>query len=158
MNDQSLRDNPGMARRKPRLGPRGRPLDTDALHMVARLVGERGRMADQLIENLHRLQDHLGCLPAPHRRALAEWMNLPMAQIEEVATFYAHFDCVEDLAERPAPITIRVCSSLPCQMAGAEALRLALLAKAIQSVSGLSKRRVSAHAMKHLPFWPESAA
>lgn len=130
MNDQSLRDNPGMARRKPRLGPRGRPLDTDALHIVARLVGERGRMADQLIENLHRLQDHLGCLPAPHRRALAEWMNLPMAQIEEVATFYAHFDCVEDLAVRPAPITIRVCSSLPCQMAGAEALRLALLAKA----------------------------
>ena len=130
MNDQSLRDNPGTARRKPRLGPRGRPLDTDALHMVARLVGERGRKADQLIENLHRLQDHLGCLPAPHRRALAEWMNLPMAQIEEVTTFYAHFDCVEDLAERPAPITIRVCSSLPCQMAGAEALRLALLAKA----------------------------
>jgi formate dehydrogenase len=87
-------------------------------------------MPDRLIENLHLLQDHLGCLPSAHRRALAEWMNLPMAQIEEVATFYAHFDCVESLDESPAPLTIRVCSSLPCQLAGAEALRLALLAKA----------------------------
>jgi formate dehydrogenase len=97
--------------------------------LVVRLTGEAGRMADRLIENLHLLQDHLGCLPTAHRRALAEWMNLPMAQIEEVATFYAHFDCVERHDERPAPVTIRVCSSLPCQLAGAEALRLALLAK-----------------------------
>ena len=129
MNEQSLRQPPGTMRRKPRLGPRGRPLDADAMTLVVRLTGEAGRMADRLIENLHLLQDHLGCLPTAHRRALAEWMNLPMAQIEEVATFYAHFDCVERHDERPAPVTIRVCSSLPCQLAGAEALRLALLAK-----------------------------
>jgi formate dehydrogenase len=130
MNEQSLRHAAGTMRRQPRLGPRGRPLDADAMTIVVRLTGELGRMPDRLIENLHLLQDHLGCLPAAHRRALAEWMNLPMAQIEEVATFYAHFDCVEDLDDRPSPVTIRVCSSLPCQLAGAEALRLALLAKA----------------------------
>jgi formate dehydrogenase len=130
MNEQSLREATGTMRRKPRLGPRGRPLDADAMTIVVRLTGELGRMPDRLIENLHLLQDHLGCLPAAHRRALAEWMNLPMAQIEEVATFYAHFDCVENLDDRPSPVTIRVCSSLPCQLAGAEALRLALLAKA----------------------------
>ena len=114
-------------RRKPRTTPRGRPLDPVALAFIQSVLQETDRTADRLIENLHVLQDRLGCLPAAHRRALAEWMNLPMAQIEEVATFYAHFDCVESLEARPAPLTIRVCASLPCQMAGAEALRLALL-------------------------------
>ena len=112
--------------RKPRHGMRGRALNQDALSLISRLIGENGRAPDALIENLHRLQDHLGCLPADHRQALAEWMNLPMAHIEEVATFYAHFDCVPTLADKPAPLTIRVCSSLPCQLAGAETLRLAL--------------------------------
>ncbi|MBU3730623.1 MAG: NADH-quinone oxidoreductase subunit F [Beijerinckiaceae bacterium] len=113
-------------RRMPRTAPRGRPLDSDAFSFIDSVLKDDDLSADRLIENLHVIQDHLGCIPATHRRALAAWMNLPMAQIEEVATFYAHFDCVETLAERPAPITIRVCSSLPCQMAGAEALRLAL--------------------------------
>ena len=114
-------------RRTPRTAPRGRPIDPTALAFIESILHETDRTADRLIENLHVVQDHLGCLPAAHRRALAEWMNLPMAQIEEVATFYAHFDCVESLEQRPAPLTIRVCASLPCQMAGAEALRLTLL-------------------------------
>ena len=113
-------------RRTPRTAPRGRPLDAEALTFIETYLHETDRAADRLIENLHVIQDRLGCIPAAHRRALAEWMNLPMAQIEEVATFYAHFDCVESLVDRPAPLTIRVCSSLPCQIAGAETLRLAL--------------------------------
>ena len=111
--------------RSTRTGPRGRPLDDTALAQIRDLVSAC-RTPDTLIENLHRIQDHLGCIPAAHRRALAEWMNLPMAHVEEVATFYAHFDCVEDAADRPAPLTIRVCTSLSCMMAGAEALRDAL--------------------------------
>lgn len=113
-------------KRKPRIAPRGRPLDHDALAWVSDLIGTDRRSSEYLVENLHRIQDALDCIPAAHRRALAEWMNLPMAQIEEVATFYAHFDCVETLADRPAPITIRVCNSLPCMMAGSDALTKAL--------------------------------
>lgn len=112
-------------RRKPRTAPRGRPLDQAVLAAVEALIGE-ARGPDRLIENLHRIQDTLGCIPAAHRRALAEAMNLPMAHIEEVATFYAHFDCVEKIEDRPAPLTIRVCDSLPCALAGAKALRDAL--------------------------------
>ena len=113
--------------RTPRTTPRGRPLDPAALAFIENTLHDADRSADRLIENLHIIQDRLGCIPAAYRRALAAWMNLPMAQIEEVATFYAHFDCVETHAEQPAPLTIRVCASLPCQLAGAEALRLALL-------------------------------
>lgn len=127
MNERPSVPSPDPSQRKPRHGVRGRALDQEALKLVAHLIGENDRAPDRLIENLHRLQDHLGCLPADHRHALAELMNLPMAQIEEVATFYAHFDCVPRLSDRPAPITIRVCASLPCQLAGAEALRVALL-------------------------------
>jgi NADH:ubiquinone oxidoreductase subunit F (NADH-binding) len=46
-----------------------------------------------------------------------------MAQTEvyEVATFYSHFDVVKDGPPPPA-ITVRVCDSLSCAMAGAESL------------------------------------
>src|SRR5205807_8817636 len=46
--------------------------------------------------------------------ALTEWY--------EVATFYAHFDVVKDRKQAPPPITVRVCDSLSCAMAGAEHL------------------------------------
>ena len=44
------------------------------------------------------------------------------AEIFEVASFYHHFDVVKEGAEAPAALTIRVCDSLSCMMAGAEDL------------------------------------
>ena len=55
-------------------------------------------------------------------RALAEAMRLSMAEVYEVASFYDHFDIVKEGEDKPAPITIRVCDSLSCMMAGAETL------------------------------------
>ena len=66
--------------------------------------------------------------------ALAEWMRLPMAEVYEVATFYAHFDVVPDGAPRPAKVTIRVCDSLSCMLAGADALLLALQNERMEDV------------------------
>ena len=63
-----------------------------------------------------------GCLPAGHLHALAEEMRIPMAEVYEVATFYAHFDVVADGEPRPPPVTIRVCDSLSCMLGGAEKL------------------------------------
>ena len=63
-----------------------------------------------------------GHLSAAHLRALAEEMTLAQAEIYEVATFYAHFDVVTEGEAPPPPLTIRVCESLSCEMAGAKEL------------------------------------
>ena len=86
------------------------------------LLGERERRADLLIEHLHLLQDHFGCLYARHLVALADEMKLALAEVYEVASFYAHFDIVMDEETAPPPITVRVCDSLSCALAGGEAL------------------------------------
>ena len=84
------------------------------------------RHRDRLIEHLHALQDTYGYLSMPRLRALATFMNLPMAAIYETATFYAHFDVIHDEQTPPPGITLRVCDSLSCRLAGAEALHRAL--------------------------------
>ena len=90
------------------------------------LLAGRSRNRDQLIEHLHLLQDRFGHLSARHLVALARWTQLPMAAVFETATFYAHFDFVDDDQPPPAPLTVRVCGSLSCQLAGAGEVRRAL--------------------------------
>ncbi len=111
---------------KGRATPKGRQLDDAALEEVRRLLGERPRRRDLLIEHLHLIQDTHGHLSAAHLRALAEEMRLSQAEIYEVATFYAHFDVVKEGEVPPPPLTIRVCDSLSCELAGAQALMAAL--------------------------------
>ncbi|SDT97713.1 NADH-ubiquinone oxidoreductase-F iron-sulfur binding region domain-containing protein [Stappia sp. ES.058] len=100
---------------------KGRPLDDAALDDVRRLLGDAPRRRDLLIEHLHLLQDEFGGLTAAHLKALSHEMRLSEAEVFEVASFYHHFDIVTDGAELP-PLTIRVCDSLSCMMAGAEQL------------------------------------
>jgi formate dehydrogenase len=108
--------------------PKGRQLDDAALEEVRRLLGDRPRRRDLLIEFLHLIQDARGCLSAAHLRALAEEMRLAQAEVWEVATFYAHFDPVKEGETPPPALTIRVCDSLSCELAGAGALLEALRA------------------------------
>ncbi|MCB1522274.1 MAG: NAD(P)H-dependent oxidoreductase subunit E, partial [Hyphomicrobiaceae bacterium] len=121
--------HPGEGRRKALVFPKGRLLKDEERAAVAALIGEGPHDRALLIENLHKIQDAEGCLPAGHLHALAELMRMPMAAVYEVATFYAHFDVVADGEPKPAPVTIRVCDSLSCMLAGAEAL-IAELGKA----------------------------
>ena len=117
--------------RRPRdRGPKGRPLDDAALAEVRELLGGRERRRDLLIEFLHLIQDRHGHLSARHLRALAEEMRLSQAETYEVATFYDHFDVVKEGGTPPAPLTIRVCDSVSCMLAGAEALLEKLQAQA----------------------------
>lgn len=112
---------------------KGRQLDEVALGEVEALIGEGHRKRDMLIEYLHLIQDEYGCLEARHLRALAETMRLSMAEVYEVASFYDHFDIVKEGEAKPAPVTIRVCDSLTCMMAGAEELLSKLEAGADKS-------------------------
>ncbi|WP_412537536.1 NADH-ubiquinone oxidoreductase-F iron-sulfur binding region domain-containing protein [Marinobacter sp. MIT932201] len=110
---------------------RGRQLEPAVLTELRELIGDERvdsslRDRDRLIEHLHVLQDADGYLSMPRLRALAAFMNLPMAAIYETATFYAHFDVIHDEQTPPPAITLRVCDSLSCQLAGAEALHQAL--------------------------------
>ncbi|MDV7141673.1 NAD(P)H-dependent oxidoreductase subunit E [Tropicimonas sp. TH_r6] len=113
-------------RGKGRHRPKGRGLDDHALAEVRALLGETDRRRDLLIEFLHLIQDAYGHLSAAHIRALAEEMRLSQAEIYEVATFYAHFDVVREGETPPPALTIRICDSLACEMAGAAEMRRAL--------------------------------
>ena len=111
---------------KGRRTPKGRQLDEGAWEQVKTLMGDQPRRRDLLIEFLHLIQDAYGHLSAPHLRALAEEMRISMAEVWEVATFYAHFDPVREDETPPPDLTIRVCESLACELAGSEALLEAL--------------------------------
>src|SRR5438309_156368 len=115
------RIHPGSGRRRGLDHPKGRQVDPAALDEVLALLGDRERRHDLLIEHLHLLQDHFGCLHARHLVALAEEMRLALAEVYEVASFYAHFDIVMDDEAAP-PITVRVCDSLSCALFGGETL------------------------------------
>ena len=111
---------------KGRVRPKGRALEDSAWEEVRDLLGDRPHRRDLLIEFLHLIQDRYGHLAAAHLRALAEEMRLSMAEVYEVATFYAHFDVVKEGETPPPALTIRVCDSLSCELAGAQSLKKAL--------------------------------
>ena len=106
--------------------PKGRQVDPQALLEVQALLGNEERRADLLIEHLHKIQDRYKQLSAKHLAALAQEMRLALAEVYEVATFYHHFDVVKEGAggetAGPAALTVRVCDSIACELAGAKAL------------------------------------
>ena len=109
-------------RRKARGTPKGRQIDPGAAAEIAALLADRSRQRDLLIEHLHLIQDKYGHISSAHLTALAAEMKLAQTEVYEVATFYAHFDVVKEGETLPAPVTVRVCDSLSCAMAGADRL------------------------------------
>src|ERR1700716_1783193 len=117
-----VENKPASGRRRPPRTPKGGQVEPKALDEVRALLGERERRRDLLIEHLHLIQDAYGHLSAAHLAALAQEMKLALTEVYEVATFYAHFDVVKEGEMPPPPVTVRVCDSLSCAMAGAEHL------------------------------------
>jgi formate dehydrogenase beta subunit len=109
----------GASRQRKREAPRGRRVDPQALQEVQALLGSASRQRDLLIEHLHKLQDRFGCISSAHIAALAQEMRLAQSEVYEVASFYHHFDVVKEGEAAPAALTVRVCSGLSCDMAGA---------------------------------------
>ncbi|MCU7840483.1 MAG: NAD(P)H-dependent oxidoreductase subunit E [Candidatus Thiodiazotropha sp. (ex Troendleina suluensis)] len=108
--------------RRRRGRPKGRAVNQAALNQVKDLLGNAPRRADLLIEHLHRIQDSQGHISADHLVALAQELNLSSTEVYEVASFYHHFDLVKEGETAPPPLTVRVCDSISCSLAGAEAL------------------------------------
>jgi formate dehydrogenase beta subunit len=102
--------------------PKGRQVDPQARAEVQALLGDAPRRRDLLIEHLHKIQDRYGCLSARHLVALAAEMKMAMAEVYEVATFYHHFDVVKEGDTAPPAVTVRVCDSIACELAGSHDL------------------------------------
>ena len=107
---------------KGRFGLKGRGVEPQAREEIASLLGDSPRRRDLLIENLHRIQDRYGHLSSAHLAALAEAMSLSQTEVYEVATFYHHFDVVKEGETPPPALTVRVCDSLSCELAGSARL------------------------------------
>ncbi|MDR3638731.1 MAG: NAD(P)H-dependent oxidoreductase subunit E [Isosphaeraceae bacterium] len=121
--DERRTIHPGSGRRHAAPHPKGRAVDPRALEEVRSLLGARPRRRDVLIEHLHLIQDRYYRLSAAHLAALAEEMQLSLAEVYEVASFYAHFDIVREGEPDPPALTVRVCDSVTCSLFGGETLR-----------------------------------
>ncbi len=113
--------HPGKGRKRGLSQRKGRQVAAQALDEIRTLLADRSRQRDQLIEYLHLIQDSYNQLSAVHLAALASEMRLALAEVYEVASFYAHFDIAKD-GEAPHKLTIRVCDSLSCELMGAQEL------------------------------------
>ena len=101
--------------------PRGRKIEEGSLYDIKQLLQGQCLQKDHLIEYLHLLQDHYQQISLPHMMALANELNMSMAEVYEVASFYHHFDIVEDNTVKPK-ITVRVCNSISCELFGSDQL------------------------------------
>ncbi len=124
-------------RKKKRGQPKGRNIDLVAVQEIRELLNNVEKRRDLLIEHLHLIQDRYGYISARHLTALAYEMKLSTAEVYEVASFYHHFDIVKENEKPPAPLTVRVCDSITCEMFGAEGLIASL-----QNACGNGKVRI----------------
>ena len=133
VNDMSLK-----IRQKSQL--KGRQADEASLQEVRALLLLDSEVLKQrrdlLIEQLHKINDTYRGLHERHLVALAKLMNIPMAEVYEVATFYHHFEVIRE-GEQAPQFTLRVCDGLSCEMAGA-----ATLLNKLKASLGTSKVKV----------------
>ena len=106
--------------KKKRWKPKGRQVEQKILDEISYLFLNIVIKKDELIEYLHLLQDNYGVLFDKHLVALSEITRLPLSEIYEVATFYAHFNIIKN-EETFNPIkVVRVCESLTCEIFGSQ--------------------------------------
>lgn len=102
---------------------KGRAVLQADLDEVDAALGPVRRDSQFLVENLHLLQDRYGALRPRRLAALAKRMGIPMAQVQEVASFYHHFEILPDDEAEAHEVVVRVCSGLTCQLHGAQKVR-----------------------------------
>ena len=124
MEKNTKKIHPGSGRRNALTFNKGRQTDDQSINELKNIIpSDYFRQRDMLIECLHLIQDSHKCLKPKYLSALAELTNLPLTEIYETASFYAHFDIFKDDDVNPAEVTIRVCDSLTCEMYGCKSLQ-----------------------------------
>ncbi len=87
--------------------------DSDVAAIAKRWKNKRG----SLIMALHGLQDRYGYVPREAAMSLGEEMDVPLARIYEVLTFYNYFRL-----KSPGKHVVSVCLGTACYLKGAPAL------------------------------------
>tara|TARA_Y100000591_G_scaffold95810_1_gene81183 strand:+ start:201 stop:1904 length:1704 start_codon:yes stop_codon:yes gene_type:complete len=124
MDNNPKKIHPGSGRRNALSFNKGRQSDEQSINDLKNLIpSDYLRQRDMLIECLHLIQDNYKCLKPKYLAALAELTNLPLTEIYEVASFYAHFDIFKDDDVSPSEVTIRVCDGITCEMNGCQSLQ-----------------------------------
>ncbi len=111
-----------LKKKKRRWKPKGRQAENNYFGEVSNLFQGVNFKRDELIEYLHILQDNFGVLYDKHLVALSTITNLPLSEIYEVATFYAHFNIIKNSESYEPLNVVRVCESLTCELFGAHKL------------------------------------
>jgi len=119
---------PGKGKRRARYQAKGRQPEFSHVEKIKSILKDAPRRRDLLIEHLHALQDATGALEKDDLVALASEMKLSLAEVYEVATFYHNFVVTDDASTEPR-LTIKVCDSLSCEMAGSAKLKSDLAQK-----------------------------
>ncbi|MBL96093.1 MAG: NADH-quinone oxidoreductase subunit F [Magnetovibrio sp.] len=119
--------------------PKGRQPDDTAVQTIQSIIGRESRKREFLIENLHRIQDAFGFISTTHLAALALEMGLSQSEVYEVATFYHHFDVMDENADPPPELTVRICVGITCEMKGAK-----MLLRTLPTMLGKNTRVLSA--------------
>ena len=120
MNNFISQNQSAFTKKKKRWQPKGRQIENSFLEEIQSLFVNQTIIRDELIEYLHLIQDKYGILYDKHLVALAKITNLPLAEIYEVATFYAHFNVLKNQKNIKSITFVRVCESLTCELFGAK--------------------------------------
>ena len=70
---------------------------------------------DNLIQMLNEVQEHYGYVPKDAQKVLSEFLNIPMAEIYGVITFYSRFSL-----EPKGKYNISVCMGTACFVKGSQ--------------------------------------
>jgi len=87
------------------------PMDIEAL------INEHQHMPGALLPLLHAIQDNLSYIPESTYSAISKALNISVAEVHGVVTFYHHFR-----THKPGRHILQICRAESCQALGSVAL------------------------------------
>lgn len=93
------------------------PSRTTAEDCARAALAEHGTGRGPLLPILHAVQEELGCVPRDVLPVIADGLNLSIAEVHGVVTFYRDFRSAP-----PGRTTVRICRAEACRSVGAEEL------------------------------------
>jgi len=89
---------------------------------LEKLFLEYKPVKDNLIQMLNEIQEHYGYIPMEAQKELSEFLNIPMAEIYGVITFYSRFSL-----QPKGKYSISVCLGTACFVKGSQKIMDRLL-------------------------------